>query len=192
MPNRRTEQQVICTFTSREWTGRPADGAGTTFGRFSVVGLVLCLFLMLFVPWLRNLGAMMLFVAFFATACTALSIRAKDSRERAVLQRLTATVNEVVLALTADRAEQLSAENFRSLLIDGGSRPLPVNGVTGMHLKVVRGSSPKPKPNAGPKPEEVSTTHVALEATAPDYGIGSFDRLLETVTTDPGFNSTGP
>jgi hypothetical protein len=99
-------------------------------------------------------------------------------------------VNEVVLELTADKTKQLSAENFRSLL-SGGSRPLPVNGVSGLHLKVVGGPSPKPKQNALAKPEEVTTTHVVLAATPPDYGIGSFDRLLETVTTDPGFNSPG-
>jgi hypothetical protein len=190
MPNPRTEHLVICSFTSQEWTGRPDDGAGATFVRFAVVGFVLCLFLMLFVPLLRVVGFTMIIVTFFATICTALSIRAKASRERAVLQRLTATVNEVVLELTADKTKQLSAENFRSLL-SGGSRPLPVNGVSGLHLKVVGGPSPKPKQNALAKPEEVTTTHVVLAATPPDYGIGSFDRLLETVTTDPGFNSPG-
>lgn len=190
MPNPRTEHQVICSFTSKEWTGRPDDGAGATFVRFSVVGFVLCLFLMLFVPLLRIVGLTIIFVVFFATTCTALGIRAKASRERAVVQRLTATVNEVVLELTADKAKQLSAENLRSLL-SGGSRPLPVNGVSGLHLKVVRGPSPQPKQSVPAKPEEVTTTQVVLAATPPDYGIGSFDRLLETVITDAGFNSSG-
>ncbi|WP_302646959.1 hypothetical protein [Arthrobacter sp. 24S4-2] len=37
----------------------------------------------------------------------------------------------------------------------------------------------------------MTTTRVVLEAAPPDYGVTSFDRLLETVTTDPGFNSSG-
>ncbi|MBT2551252.1 hypothetical protein [Arthrobacter sp. ISL-65] len=189
MPTPRTESREVCSFTSKQWTGRPGEEAGAMFGGFSVVGFVLCLILMLFVPGLRDVGATMLFVALFATAFTALGIRAKSASERAFLQRLTATVNEVILELTADRTKQLSPDELRSLLVDGGSLPLTVNGVSGLHLKVVRQPSPKPKQNAKPKTEVVTTTRIVIAAAPPDYGIRSFDRLLETATTDPGFNS---
>ena len=123
--------------------------------------------------------------------CTAVGILGKSSAERTVLQRLTATVNDVILELTADKAKQLSVDEFRSLLVEGGSIPLLVNGVSGLHLKVVPEPSPNPKQNAKPKSDVVTTTRVVLAATPPDYGISSFDRLLETAITDPGFNSAG-
>ncbi|WP_104138862.1 hypothetical protein [Arthrobacter sp. ZGTC131] len=191
MQSPRVEHRVICSFTSQEWTGRPADGAGAIFGRFSVIGFVVCLVLMLGLPWLRDVGATMLFVASFATVCTAVGILGESSGERAVLQRLTATVNDVILELTADKAKQLSVDEFRSLLVDGGSLPLLVNGVSGLHLQVLPEPSPQPKQNVRPNSDAVTTTRIVLAATPPDYGISSFDRLLETAITDPGFNSSG-
>lgn len=189
MPTPRTESREVCSFTSKQWSGRPADGAGATFGGFSVVGFVLCLLLMTFTPALRDVGATMLFVAAFATAFTVLAIRGKNSSERAFLQRLTGTVNDVILELTADRTSQLSPDALRSLLVEGGSHPLLVNGVSGLNLKAVPQPAPKPQPNAKPKADEVTTTRIVIAATPPNYGITSFDRLLETATTDPGFNS---
>ena len=189
MPSPRTESREVCSFTSKQWSGRPADGAGATFGGFSVIGFVLCLLLMTFTPALRDVGATMLFVAVFASAFTVLAILGKNSSERAFLQRLTGTVNDVILELTADRTNQLSPEGLRSLLVEGGSLPLLVNGVSGLHLKVVPLPSPKPRQNAEPKADAVTTTRIVIAATPPDYGIRSFDRLLETATTDPGFNS---
>ncbi|TSE16626.1 hypothetical protein B1A87_012970 [Arthrobacter sp. KBS0703] len=188
----RTEHREICSFTSKEWTGRPADGAGAMFGGFSIVGFVLCLILMLFVPGLRDVGATMLFVGIFASTFTVLGILGTGSSERAFLQRLTAAVNEVILELTADRANQLSTDELRSLLVDGGSLPRLVNGVSGLHLKVIPEPTPKPKPKqiAPPKTDAVTTTRIVIAGTPPDYGIGSFDRLLETATNDPGFNSS--
>lgn len=189
MPSPRTESREVCSFTSKQWSGRPADGAGATFGGFSVIGFVLCLLLMTFTPALRDVGATMLFVAVFASAFTVLAILGKNSSERAFLQRITGTVNDVILELTADRTSQLSPEGLRSLLVEGGSLPLLVNGVSGLHLKVVPLPSPKPRQNAEPKADAVTTTRIVIAATPPDYGIRSFDRLLETATTDPGFNS---
>jgi hypothetical protein len=149
---------------------------------------------MTFTPALRDVGATMLFVAVFATTFTVLAILAKNSSERAFLQRLTGTVNEVILKLTADRTSQLTPDALRSLLVEGGTLPLLVNGVSGLRLKAVPLPSPKPKPkqNAKPKADVVITTRIVIAATPPDYGVSSFDRLLETATTDPGFNSAAP
>ena len=187
MPTPRTASREVCSYTSKEWTGRPGEGAGAMFGGFSIIGFVLCLILMIFTPGLRDVGATIIFVGIFASAFTVLAIRGNNSRERAFLQRLTGTVNEVILELTADGTSQLSPDELRSLLVDGGSRPVLVNGVSGLHLKAIR--APLPKQNANPKTEAVTTTRIIIAATPPDYGIRSFDRLLETVTTDPGFNS---
>ncbi|MFC7847176.1 hypothetical protein ACFUTU_01725 [Arthrobacter sp. NPDC057388] len=189
MPTPRTNTREVCSFTSKQWSGRPADGAGATFGGFSVIGFVICLLLMTFTPALRDIGATMLFVAIFATTFTVLAILGKNSSERAFLQRLTGTVNDVIIELTADRSKQLSPDELRSLLVDGGRLPLLVNGVSGLHLKTAPLPSPKRNPNAHSKTEAVTTTRIIIAAAPPDYGISSFDRLLETATTDPGFNS---
>jgi hypothetical protein len=189
MPTTRTDTREVCSFTSKQWSGSPADGAGATFGGFSVIGFVLCLLLMTFTPALRDVGATMLFVAVFASAFTVLAILAKNSSERAFLHRLTGTVNDVILELTADPAKQLSSNELRSLLVDGGSLPLLVNGVSGLRLLVAPLPAPKPNQEARPKTEAATTTRIVIAATPPDYGISSFDRLLETATTDPGFNS---
>lgn len=189
MPIPRPESREICSFTSTEWTGRPAEGMGAMFGGFSVIGFVLCLILMTFTAGLRDVGATMLFVGIFATTFTVLGILGKSSSERAFLQRLTATVNEVILELTADRTNELSTDGLRTLLVGGGSLPLLVNGVSGLHLKVIPEPAPKPQQCAKPTADVVTTTRIVIGATPPDYGISSFDRLLETATTDPGFDS---
>jgi hypothetical protein len=188
----RIQSREVCSFTSEQWSGRPAEGAGATFGGFSVIGFVICLLLMTFTPALRDVGATMLFVAGFATAFTVLAIIGRSSNERAYLQRLTGTVNEVILELTADRTNRLSPDGLRSLLVDGGSLPLLVNGVSGLDLKAVRQAASRPKQNGKPKADVVTTTRIVIAATPPDYGIRSFDRLLDTATTDPGFNSAAP
>jgi hypothetical protein len=191
MPTSKTQSREVCSFTSKQWSGRPAEGSGATFGGFSVIGFVICLLLMTITPALRDVGATMLFVAGFATAFTVLAIIGRRSSERAFLQRLTGTVNEVILELTADRKNQLSPDELRSFLVDGCNLPLLVNGVSGLDLKAVRQPSPKPKQNAKAKAEVATTTRIVIAATPPDYGLRSFDRLLDTATTDPGFNSAG-
>lgn len=186
MKNPQTKHRVVCSFTDKEWTGKPDDGAGALFGRLSVVGLALCFLLMLLVPGLRDLAAVVFFVAMFATTFTALSILARSSRERAFLQGVTASVNEVLRELSVDGAAQLGADDLRLLLVNRQTRPLSVNGVAGLELKVIRNTSPKPSQHAKPIMKPITTTYVVLAATPPDYGVESFDRLLEAVTADPG------
>ena len=190
MPKPQSKHRVVCRFTDKEWTGRPDDGAGALFGRLSVAGLVLCFLLIGLIPGLRDLAAVALFVAMFATTFTALSILAKSSRERAFLQGVTAAVNEVLRELSVYSAAQLNADELRLLLVNGKATPLSVNGVAGLKLKVIRNTSPKPSLHAKPIIKPVTTTYVVLAATPPDYGVESFDRLLEAVTADPGANST--
>lgn len=186
MKNPQTKHRVVCSFTDKEWTGRPDDGAGALFGKLSVVGLALCFLLMLLIPGLRDVSAVVLFVAMFATTFTALSILARSSRERAFLQEVTASVNAVLHELSVGSAAQLGADDLRLLLVTGKTRPLSVNGVAGLELKVIRNTSPKPSKHAKPIMKPITTTYVVLAATPPDYGVESFDRLLEAVTADPG------
>lgn len=191
MPNPQTKHRVVCSFTDREWTGRPDDGAGALLGKLSVMGLALCFLLMLLIPGLRDVPAVALFVAMFATTFTVLSILAKSSRERAFLQGVTASVNDVLHELSVGSAAGLGADDLRLLLVNGGTRPLSVNGVAGLELKIIRSTSPKASLHAKPILKPVTTTYVVLAATPPDYGVESFDRLLEAVTADPGAASPG-
>ena len=186
MPNPQTKHRVVCSFTDREWTGRPDDGAGALFGKLSVMGLALCFLLMLVIPGLRDVAAVALFVAMFATTFTVLSILARSSRERAFLQGVTTSVNDVLHELSVASAAQLGADDLRLLLINGKTRPLTVNGVAGLELEIMRNTSPKPSRHAKPIMKPITTTYVVLAATPPDYGVESFDRLLEAVTADPG------
>lgn len=186
MPKPHAKHRVVCSFTDKQWTGRPDDGAGALFGRLSVAGLVLCFLLMTVFPGLRDLAAVVLFVGLFAATFTTVGILAKSSRERAFLHEVTATVNDVIRELSVDSAAQLGADDLRLLLVSGKSKPVAVNGVAGLELKVIRNTSPKTSLHAKPILQPVTTTYVVLAATPPDYGVESFDRLLEAVTADPG------
>ncbi|MEW9872572.1 hypothetical protein [Arthrobacter sp. HS15c] len=155
------------------------------------MGLALCFLLMLLIPGLRDVAAVALFVAMFATTFTVLSILAKSSRERGFLQGVTASVNDVLHELSVGSAAGLGADDLRLLLVNGGTRPLSVNGVAGLELKIIRSTSPKASLHAKPILKPVTTTYVVLAATPPDYGVESFDRLLEAVTADPGAASPG-
>jgi hypothetical protein len=191
MPKPQAKHRVVCSFTDKQWTGRPDDGAGALFGRLSVAGLVLCFLLMTLFPGLRDPAAVLLFVALFAATFTTVGILAKCSRERAFLQGVTATVNDVIRELSADSAAPLGTDDLRLLLVSGKTRPIAVNGVAGLELKVIRNTSPKASLHAKPILKPVTTTYIMLAATPPDYGVESFDRLLEAVTADPGSASSG-
>ena len=74
MPKPQAKHRVVCSFTDKQWTGRPDDGAGALFGRLSVAGLVLCFLLMTLFPGLRDPAAALLFVALFAATFTTVGI----------------------------------------------------------------------------------------------------------------------
>ena len=173
------ERRVLTTFTSEQWSGRPRhDGFSRLIGN-GLMGLVLCLILMIPVPLLRNPGAVFLFTAVFAILFTTLSIRAKSSREKDFLQELTAEVNETILQLTGNPKDQLSVEDFRRLIESGESLPLPINGLSGVDLRVIQKRPEQVREPVVKKYGNVPTTNrVVLTVTPPDYGIASFDRLL--------------
>lgn len=62
-----------------------------------------------------------------------------------------------------------------------------VNGVTGLVLSAVRQEPPSAQPTLTPKgtpaaqplPKPITLTRVLVTVTPPEYGIASFDRLLE-------------
>jgi hypothetical protein len=180
MPNPKPEKHVLSSFTSAQWSGRPEQDGVNMFIGFAVIGAVLSLILMIFVPGLRSLGAVILFTAVFAVVFTALSIRGKTSVERKFLEGLTATVNDIIVGQTGNTANRLSAQVFRALIENGKPLPLLVNGVPGLELQAIREQLPVPVRNPVVKRVDnvVRSTRVVITVTPPDYGITSFDRLL--------------
>lgn len=173
------ERRVLTTFTSEQWSGRPGHDRFSRLIGNGLMGLVLCLILMIPVPFLRNPGAVFIFTAIVAILFTAVSIRTKSSSENEFLQELTAEVNETILQLTGNPKDQLSVEDFRRLIESGESLPLPINGLSGVDLRVIQKRTEQVRePGVNRYPNVITTTRVVLTVTPPDYGIASFDRLL--------------
>jgi hypothetical protein len=193
MPKPKAEQRVLCSFTSDQWSGRPAQGGGNIFVGFAVIGAVLCLILMIFLPGLRSPGGLTLFTAVFAIVFTALTIRGKASAERKFLEGINATVNDIVAGLTGNSTHNLSVQQFRALIENGKPLPLPVNGVPGLELQAIGEQPPVPARNPVVKRvgNVVRTTRVVVTVTPPDYGITSFDRLLAAASEAGGYSGPG-
>ncbi|MBP1137334.1 hypothetical protein JOE31_003566 [Arthrobacter sp. PvP023] len=193
MPKPKAEQRVLCSFTSDQWSGRPAQGGGNMFIGFAVIGAVLCLILMIFLPGLRSFGAVTLFTAIFAILFTALSIKGRASAERRFLAGITSRVNDIIAGLTGNSTHNLSAQQFRALIENGRPRPLIVNGVPGLELQAVSEQLPPPAQNPVVKRVNnvVRTTRVVVIVTPPDYGISSFDRLLAAAAEAGGNSGSG-
>lgn len=173
------ERRVLANFTSEQWSGRPGQDAFSRFIGNGLMGLVVCLLLMIPVPFLRNPGALILFTVLFAALFTTVTVRTKFSNENQFLQELTADVNEAILQLTGNPKDQLSVEDFQELIETGNKVPLTVNGLSGIDLRVIQKHAQQDgDPAAKWDPKVTTTTRVVLTVTPPDYGIESFDRLL--------------
>jgi hypothetical protein len=85
----------------------------------------------------------------------------------------------------------LSAQQLRALIENGEPLPLPVNGVPGLELSVVREQPPVPVRNPVVKRTDnvVQTMRVVITVTPPDYGTTSFDHLL-AAAVDAGGDSS--
>lgn len=193
MPNPKPELRVLSSFTSEQWSGHPGQDGVNMFIGFAVIGAVLSLILMIFVPGLRSLGAVLLFTAVFAVVFTALSINGKASVERKFLEGLTETVNDIVVGLTGNTGHRLSTQQFRGLIENGRPLPLLVNGVPGLELRAI--SEPMLVPARNPVVKRVDnvvrTTRVVINVTPPEYGITSFDRLLAAAAEAGGDSGSG-
>ncbi|MDF9751584.1 hypothetical protein [Arthrobacter sp. ES3-54] len=196
LPN--PEQRLLVTFTSQQWTGRPGQDAVYSFLGLGIVGFVACLVLMIFIAGLRDPGAAALFIVVFAVALTTFIVLAKSSSEKKFLIGINQRVNDTILELTGNPDDQLSLRGFRRFIESEQRIPLPVHGVPGLELVVVReGESagagrkhPAQRRTAPPNPSSihpplVTTTELMITVTPPDYGTTSFDRLLNaTLDTD--------
>jgi hypothetical protein len=129
---------------------------------------------------------------------TTLIVVAKSSSEKKFLIGINQSVNETILELTGNPDDRLSLRSFRRFIEHEQRIPLPVHGVQGLELVVVREgesavagrkhaaqSRTAPPSPSSIHPPLVTTTELMIVVTPPDYGTTSFDRLLKaTLDTD--------
>lgn len=161
-----SKEHYVAGFGARQWTGRPAKGAGALFFGSGFLTFLACLFFMIFIPPLRDFFVLVGVCTVVATISMVSSVVTTAKRERAFLADLTGRVNGSILELTGDPNARIPAGELRQLIQDNRRRvPLHINGVPGMKLKVVPG-------------QENEATRVVALLTTPDYGLESFDVLL--------------
>ena len=145
----------------------------------SILGLILCLFLMIFLPGLRSFGALVLFTFFFAALLTVRSVAA----QRRFMRGLTKRINDTIAEVTSSPGDQLSVKQFRHMAKSGEQLPLVVSGVPGLNLHVARASTLE---------KNVPEKWVAVfTVVPPENGTASFDRLVAAaINAGPGTTST--
>jgi hypothetical protein len=148
------------------WSKKPGEDPLIRFLMFSILGLILCLVSMIYMPGLRSFGAVALFSTIFAAILTAPTV----SGQRSLMQGLTKRVNDTIVEVTGAPGDQLSVRQFRQLIKTGERLSLLVNGVPGLNLQVERATTLEK--NAPEKWRVVCTV------IPPENGTASFDRLL--------------
>lgn len=148
------------------WSKNPGEDPFTKFVLFCLMGLILCLALMIFMPVLRSFGGLVLFMVVFPAIFTVPTLTSR----RTFLRGLTKRVNEAIVEVTGSPGDQLSVKDFRRMIRSGERLPLLVSGVSGLHLHVER--APKLAANA---PE---SWRAVFTVVPPEHGTASFDRLV--------------
>lgn len=152
------------------WSRKPGESPVIKFVLFSVFGLILSIILMMFIPSLRNFGAVALFTVFFATLLTVPTIKGR----RAFMLGLTKRVNDTIAEVTNTPGDQLSVKDFQRMVQSGERRQLLVNGVPGLNLHVER---------MGPLDNNAPEKWLAVfTVVPPEIGTESFDRLVAAAT----------
>jgi hypothetical protein len=181
-----TEKRVIGSFTSAQWDGRnipePIRTIAGLPAKWNWIGAIV-----VFV--LANLGTfggvILVFGVIGLLLRASMSARSRSPRQK-FADDLMADINEAIVELTGNANVILSAKDLRALRKTGQQIPLPVNGVSGLDLSVVRDRPAGHRTRVTARADDaVYTTQVIVTATAPDYGTDSFDKLLNaTLVSD--------
>lgn len=166
MANKAHDHSHRETVTLVRWSRKPGDNPIIRLVTFSVLGLILCLILMIFMPGMRSFGTSALFTAAFATILTIPTITARIALTRGVAKR----INDTLAEMTGRSSDSISTSQLRRLIKSGEQFPLQVIGMPGLCLQVKR--VPTLKKDATEKLLAV------LTVAPPRIGIASFDRLL--------------
>ncbi|CAH0252843.1 MULTISPECIES: hypothetical protein [unclassified Arthrobacter] len=159
------------------WSKKPGESPVTKFILSSILGLILCLFLMIFVSILRSFGALVLFTLIFAALLTVRTVTA----QRRFLRGLTKRINDTLAEVTSSPGDQLSVRQFRHMTKSGEQLPLLVSGVPGLNLHVARASTLEKH-----APEKWVAVFTVIP---PENGTASFDRLV-AAAIDAGHGTT--
>ena len=162
----RRDQPRKDTVALVRWSKKPGESPVFKFIMSSIFGLMLCLFLMIFLPFLRSFGALVLFTLFFAALLTVRTVMAQQRFMRGLTKRINDTLAEV----TSSPGDQLSVKQFRHMTKSGEHLPLRVSGLPGLNLHVALASTLER--NAPEKWVAVITV------VPPENGTASFDRLV--------------
>jgi hypothetical protein len=162
----RRDQPRKDTVAVVRWSKKPGENPVFKFILSSIFGLILCLFLMIFLPFLRSFGAMVLFTFLIAALLTVRTV----SAQRHFMKGLTKRVNDTLAEVTSSPGDQLSVKQFRHMTKSGEQLPLLVSGLPGLNLHVARASTLER--NAPEKWVAVFTV------VPPENGTASFDRLV--------------
>ncbi|MEV7571499.1 hypothetical protein AB0P28_00215 [Pseudarthrobacter sp. NPDC089323] len=145
-------------------------------------GKLLCIGFVVFAILANLLGfwLALMVVAVIAVIVAINSAKGNLSPQQHFVNALMADVNDTLVELTGDREARLSVNDLMALRQSGYGKPLPVNGVSGLYLRVVS-DAPRQEHIAAiwRVSDRVWTTRVLVSASAPDYGTDSFDRLLK-------------
>ncbi|MET4097283.1 hypothetical protein [Arthrobacter sp. UYCu712] len=161
------------------WSKKPGENPVIKFIMSSIFGLILSLFLMIFLSGFRSFGAVVFFTFFFAALLTVRTVGA----ERKFMRGLTKRINDTIAEVTSDPGDQLSVKQFRHMTKSGEKLPLRVSGVPGLNLHVARASTLEK--NAPEKWVAVFT------GVPPENGTASFDRLVAAaINAGPGSTGT--
>lgn len=148
------------------WSRKPGDNPVTRFIALSIFGLILCLFLMIFLPFVRNWGCVALFTIIVPALLTAHAASGRRDYMRGLVKR----VNDTVAEVTNTPGDQLSVTEFQHLVKTGEQRPLLVSGVPGLSLQVHR--------MATAQKDAPWKWLAVLTVVPPENGTESFDRLV--------------
>lgn len=167
MATKTTDEHYIAGFGGPTgWTGKPFKDAGSLFLGAGFLTFLLCLLLMIFIAPLRDIGVLVIVCTLAATVMTGNSVAVNIRRDKKCLQSMAEKVNTFILETTGDPTTRVNPGRIQALIEDNRrSVDLQINGVPGVEIKAAA------KPDA-------ATRFVAV-LTPPDYGLGSFDVLLE-------------
>ncbi|MGX9899707.1 hypothetical protein ACW0JT_06965 [Arthrobacter sp. SA17] len=164
MKNLALNQPGKGTVTLVRWQKKPDPVI--RFILLSILGSILGLVLMMFMPFLQSFGAIALFTLMFGAIFTAPTV----SDRRSFMRGLTKRVNDTIVEVTGTPGDQLSVRQFQQLIKSGEHVPLLVDGVPGLNLHVERASLLE---LSGP-----GRWRAVFTVIPPENGTDSFDRLL--------------
>lgn len=190
---------TVVEFTSKEWNNNASFSIWTLFGfsvGFSVMGLVVALILMIFLPGMRSFLAVSLFSAAFGIIFGFMFQKSEQSQGRTFLSHFSSKINIILTELGGNELQNITPSQLKKLIDSGEVHPLTVDGVAGLRLfvredRIARMTLPPASTTTtAPAPQQVGKSHpsskrwqVIIATEAPQYGTESFDRLLDAATS---------